>query len=225
MTLWFSFDLKFSGIFLQLFGSETGQAPALVILDQVPFIGVHPFILNLLKTTFLIWNLAYEVILLFLKFWLRILMNATEAHVFSQINDTWSLLDSFFSTIISASSFPLTKSRIAGSMSLEDCTGCQIRSQMPCDFFFFRSHFMSDTKCHREGAHRIAPFIVGDNMAVGVRAYLDIPQPELDTGNLHNQRKTELLTMMSTSVMINDHHCNGQIIMLWDCLLCLTTKD
>lgn len=84
---------------------------------------------------------------------------------------------------------------------------------------------MSDTNCHREGGDRIAPFIVGDNMAVGVRAYLDIPQPELDTGNLHNQRKTELLTMMSRSVMINDHHCNGQIIMLWDCLFCFTTKD
>lgn len=129
-------------------------------------------------------------------------MNVAQAHVFSQINDTLSTQGAWIlSIIISASSFPLTKSRTVASTSLEDCMGCQIRSQIPCDLFF-RGHFMSDTICHREGADRIAPIIVGDNTAAGVRVYLDIPQPELDTGNLRNRKKNRAF------------HNNGQICYL-----------
>jgi len=75
---------------------------------------------------------------------------------------------------------------------------------------------MSDTICHCEGADRIAPIIVWDHTAAGVRIYLDIPQPELDTGNLHNQREKQSFSQGGPDLLF---------VMLCDCLLCFTTKD
>ena len=75
---------------------------------------------------------------------------------------------------------------------------------------------MSDTICHCEGADRIAPIVVGDNTAAGVRVYLDIPQPELDTGNLHNPREKQSFSQQWPDLLF---------VVLCDCVLCLTTKD
>lgn len=93
---------------------------------------------------------------------------------------------SFLPLIIPAPSFPLTKSRREPLTSFENCAGCQIRSQMPCDIFF-RTLPMSDTICHCEGQTGLLLPSQGRTMQQVIRpGHMESSESE---------RETELLMM------------------------------
>lgn len=78
--------------------------------------------------------------------------------------------------------------------SFENCAGCQVRSQMPCNLCF-RRPFMTYTIHHRKGADGLLLLPEGVGWGVEVACskckglYPGSSQPELAIGNLHSQRK------------------------------------